>query len=322
MTSAVENMAYRNEVPWHGMGNPVSGKMSAEQMRKAAKQDYTVNKVQQFIDIKGKTIKVPNVFALVRSSDNAILSTVGSVYKPVQTDTVFQFFHDFVKEAKMEIETAGSLWNGKYVWVLARVKQADFAIKGKDEMRNYLLLCSPFERGKALIMQYTNVRVVCWNTLCMALGHNAKGHNHAFRMPHTKDFKVEKEEAKRVLGLITEQAAEFKEAASFLATKKISEKQTEKFFLDVLKTKTEAKKAPIALPKFKAALEHAPGQQLISAKGTWWGAVNAVTWVIDHETGKDRETALKNAWLGNHAKTKLKALEIALETANKGNPKK
>jgi phage/plasmid-like protein (TIGR03299 family) len=313
-------MAYAGQVPWHGLGNPVSHKLSAEQMRKEAGQVYTVSKRQvYFTDEQKKQIAIKNKFALVRDSDDKLLSIVGSVYKPVQTKQVFEFFHDFVAAAKMQMETAGSLWEGKYVWALARVVGQDFAIGTgkKDEMRNYLLLCSPFEHGKALIMQYTNVRVVCWNTLSMALGANLKGRGNAFRMPHTKNFEVEKEEAKRVLGLITQQAGEFKEAAAVLAKAKITKEQTEKFFLDVLKKSPDAARTPAALPKYKAALEHAPGAMLPSAKGTWWGAVNAVTYVVDHEQGRSRDTALKNAWLGNQANIKRRALHIALESAKK-----
>lgn len=320
MSSKVEKMAYAGQVPWHGLGHAVSSKLSAEQMRKAAGQDYTVSKRPvQFTDSHGKLVTVPGEYLLVRDSDDKVLSSMGSVYKPVQTKEVFAFFHEFVKEAKMTMETAGSLWDGKYVWALARVTGADFAVGAgkKDEMRNYLLLCSPFVHGKALIMQYTSVRVVCWNTLSMAIGANLKGKGHSFRMPHTKNFEVEKEEAKRVLGLITEQSKQFKEAASFLATRKITKEQTEQFFLDVVKKDEEAKKTPVILPKFKAALEHAPGAMLPSAKGTWWGAVNAVTYVADHEVGKSRDTALKNAWFGNYRDVKERALELALVSAKK-----
>lgn len=321
MTSAVEKMAYAGAVPWHGLGNPVAHNLSAEAMRKAAGQDYTVSKrALAYADREGKKfIELPKEtkkFALVRDSDDKVLSFVGSVYRPVQTSQVFAFFHDFVKEAKMKMETAGSLWGGKYVWCLARVVGQDFELgtgKGqKDEMRNYLLLLAPFEHGKALIMQWTSVRVVCWNTLCMALGASLKGKGHAFRMAHTKDFEVEKEEAKRVLGLIMTQSKEFKDASEFLAKKKITKEKTDKFFLDVLKSEEDAKRTPNMMPKFKAALEHAPGATLVSAKGTWWGALNAVTYVIDHESGKSRDTALKNAWLGALSNVKREALKLAL----------
>ena len=325
MSHKVENMAYVRQVPWHGLGFQMKDGASASAMRKAAKQDYHVNKCPagvllpdgtwiKDLDPKGKE----QGFYLVRDTDNKILSHVGRLYQPVQTETIFQFFHDFVEAGQMEMETSGSLDGGRIVWALARVKQADFALgKGKDEMRNYLLLCSPFERGKALTMQWTNVRVVCWNTLCMALGSNLKGKGHAFRMAHTRDFKVEKTEAAKAMGLVIDQSKIFADAAALLAKKKAKAEEVELFFQQVLgKTPEEVKtRIPAALPKYRAALEQAPGADLITAKGTWWGAVNAVTWVVDHEQGKSRDSALKNAWLGNQAILKRKALSLALEAA-------
>lgn len=319
MSHAVENIAYAGETPWHGLGFPVAANLSAAEMRKAAKQDYHVSKRPMYVKVGDEYIADKKTFQLVRDSDNAFLSAVGTGYRPVQTEQVFDFFHDFVKSAKMRMETAGSLWEGRYVWALARINNSDYVIGKKDEMRNYLLLCSPFEHGKALIMQYTSVRVVCWNTLTMAVGQSLKGRAHAFRMPHTKDFAVEKETAKKVLGLVTEQSKEFEQAAKLLAKKRVTDAEADKFFLRVLGVDKgelkEGERAPMLMPKFKAARELSPGAQLPSSKGTWWGAVNAVTWTIDHEVGKSRSTALKNAWLGNHADTKRRALEMALVEA-------
>ena len=60
----------------------------------------------------------------------------------------------------------------------------------------------------------------------------------------------------------------------------------------------------------------APGQQMPSALGTLWGAVNAVTYVVDHELGRNRSTALRNAWLGHTANTKRRAMDLALKRAS------
>lgn len=69
------------------------------------------------------------------------------------------------------------------------------------------------------------------------------------------------------------------------------------------------------LAHLRNALTHAPGQQLPSATGTLWGAVNAVTYVVDHELGRDRGAALRSAWFGQKANLKSRALELALERA-------
>ena len=126
------------------------------------------------------------------------------------------------------------------------------------------------------------------------------------------------------LGLAVKQTAEFKEVVTLLSKKKMTPKATEDYFCDVLQfdpKKADKKKdgeaqEPRMLPKFRAALTHAPGQELPSALGTAWGSFNAVTAVIDHETGRgDRSVALKNIWLGHQAGVKRRALDLAVELA-------
>jgi phage/plasmid-like protein (TIGR03299 family) len=308
-------MAYAGEVPWHGLGVNVKDNMTPEQMQKAAKLDWTVSKRRMsFLRADGKTEEIKGEYALVRDSDEQVLTTVGATYKPVQNSQAFDFFKKFTKAGHMKMETAGSLWGGRYVWALARLGK-DFSVGKTDEIRPYLLICSPHVHGRSLLMQYTAIRVVCWNTLTMAVGANVKGDGTGFRMPHSRDFSVEASVAEQALGLMVQQTDDFKEASNFLAKKKAKADEIDKFFLEVLRVKDDAKKTPIALPKFRAALNHAPGAQLSTAKGTWWGALNAVTYVIDHETGRERATSLRNAWVGHTAGIKRRALALALEKA-------
>jgi len=321
MVSAVETMAYANEVPWHGLGESVSDQLTPEQMLKAAQLDWSVSKEKMYL---GNGKQVPGKYALVRDKDNSVLSVVGQTYKPVQNERAMSFFKQFTEAGQMTMETAGSLWDGRYVWSLARLGK-DFTLGKKDEMRNYLLLASPHVHGKALVMQFTSVRVVCWNTLTFALGNSLKGGVNAFRMPHSTRFDdTVKEQAKAALELGIGQADEFKEAATLLSKKKAKSEDVEEFFCEVLqfdpkraeKKKSGGNKEPHKLPKFRAALEYAPGVDLNTAKGTWWGALNAVTYTIDHEVGKNRNTALKNAWLGHTAGIKRRAMELALDKAS------
>lgn len=325
MSHKVESMAWANEVPWHGLGVQVADTLTPAQMLKASQCDWTVSKRRIYMDGKdqhGKAakIEVPQEFALVRDSDQSVLSMVGSSYEPVQNETVFEFFKDFCKAGKLKIETAGSLWGGRYVWVLARVN-ADFQVGKSDEVRPYILMMSPHVFGKALLFQYTPIRVVCWNTLTYALGEKLRGDGSGFRILHSQDFKVKSEEAKLALKLALDQTTEFKAASILLAKKRATDEKVGEFFLRVLRptaTKTELadmKKTPVLVPKFQLALEKAPGAQLVTAKGTWWGALNAVSYIIDHEIGRDRQTGLKNAWLGYHANTKMRALKLAMEYA-------
>jgi phage/plasmid-like protein (TIGR03299 family) len=330
VVDAVETMAWTNQVPWHGLGFQVADNLTPKQMMKAAKIDWTVSKRPMFFqNEKGVYVPVKEEFALVRDTDETRLSTVGQVYKPVQNEEAIEFFSKFVKAGHMKMETAGALWNGRYVWGLAKISK-DFNLGGKthDKVSGYLLMASPHVRGKAMVIQFTPIRVVCWNTLNFALGSDLKGHGGAFRMWHSQKFDDDmKAQAEQALGLATKQMDTFQEAAVLLAKAKAKPEAVEEFFADVLrwnpKKKAAAKKAkaekeakePRKLEQFRQALVHSPGAQLNTAAGTWWGALNAVTYTVDHNEGRERSTALRSAWLGTAAGMKRRALDLALDRA-------
>lgn len=328
MSDHVETMAWVREVPWHGLGREVSGDLSPAQMLKAAQLNWRVEKRPVYgKTAEGKFVPIPGKFGLTRDKDDAVLSIVGSTYKPVQNEEAFDFFKKFTQAGHMNMETAGSLWGGRYTWALAKIN-ADFTLGKKDPVKSYLLLCSPHIHGKSMIIKYTSVRVVCWNTLSWALGADltGKGGGEAgsFRMPHTKLFDdAMKESAMHALGLAKDQASNFKEAALLLSKKKAKVDDVEAFFCEVLRyDPRKARKLadgrdaePRLLSRFRDALQFAPGQDILTAKGTWWGAVNAVTYTIDHAVGRERDTALKGAWFGSNAQVKTRALDLALVKA-------
>lgn len=332
MAHNVETMAYAGQVPWHGLGFAVADNLTVKQMLKAAKLDWTVSKRQlSFPGANGKPVDYPDWFSLTRDSDNRPLTMVGKKYKPVQNAQAMEFFREFCEAGKMKLVTAGSLYGGRYVWALAEVNHGhgEFDVKSgktKDHMKSYVLLMSPHVAGKSLLIKFTSVRVVCWNTLCMALGGvpGTKQDKSAFRMPHTLHFDDKmQQKAKEALGLAQVQADAVREAAQFLASHKARKDDVDAYFGDVLnyapsqrKQVAGSERVPRMLPMFQDALERAPGANLNTAKGTWWGALNAVTYVIDHEFGNTRDTALRSAWFGPAATMKREALRFALERAS------
>lgn len=327
MSHEVETMAYNKaEVPWHGLGFPVDDTLSPDEMLRAARIDWTVSKRQMFFkDDDGNDVKVDDQFALVRDSDFRALTTVGSVYRPTQNAIAMEFFSKFCKAGHMKMETAGSLWHGRIVWVLASINQ-DFSVSiGKkaadDEVKMYLLMMSPHVFARSMVFMTTAVRVVCQNTLNFALRRGLKGTGGVFRHSHITEFNDEvKKKAESALGMAVSQAEELKIITNRLAGKKAKTADVEAFFQKVAEwdPKDENRKSkdePRIIRKFKSALTFAPGADLASAQGTWWGAVNAVTHVVDHELGKDRDTALEAAWIGRHAETKRRAFDLAIEAA-------
>ena len=142
-----------------------------------------------------------------------------------------------------------------------------------------------------------------------------------FRMPHSMEFTdAVKEQAALALGLAVEQMGEFKEAALMLSKKRVTEEKVTEYFNDVMeydpvRAAKEGKPKPRIINYFEQALIEAPGQDLNTAKGTWWGALNAVTHVVDHKLGHERETALRSAWFGQKSTYKRRAFDLALERA-------
>lgn len=311
MSHDIETTAWTNETPWHGLGTKVSSKLSPAQMLKAAGLDWAVNKRPMFYeDSKGlPNLKVPDAYALVRDSDGSVLDVVGNQYTPVQNEQAFKFFNDFVKAGKAKMDTAGSLRKGKMVWGLASLGNS-FTLPGKDKVDGYLLVASPHEQGKSLRIQFTAVRVVCNNTLTMAL--NSSEIEQIFRHAHRRPFddtmiKI----AKEALGIANEQFETFAEQAEALAKKKITDQKAEDFLRAVFEP--TPKKSNKALNLAMQALEHAPGQDLLSAKGTAWGVLNAVTYTTDHLLSRSADTRLNKAWFGRTAALKQRALELAGE---------
>jgi phage/plasmid-like protein (TIGR03299 family) len=323
------SMAYTKSggVPWHGLGEAVEDNMTPTQMLKAASLDWKVEKRPLFFNAKekgAKQVEVPDKFALVRATDDQVLSIVGSVYKPVQNEQVMDFFKKFTKAGHMTMETAGSLQNGQYIWALARVgKEIYVDAKKKDEVRPYLLISQPHVIGKAMVIQYTPIRVVCWNTLNLALGAGLKGGKSAFRMPHSIEFNdTVKSTAEAALGLAQEQTTVFADAVQLLAKKKAKPEHVETYFCEVLKydpkegkKENKTEREPRMLGMLRNALTHSPGNDMNTAKGTWWGALNAVTYVVDHELGRDRGASLRTAWLGQKANLKRRAFDLAIDKA-------
>lgn len=310
MAHNIESIAWTNEVPWHGLGTKVADNLTTTQMLKAAKLDWTVSK-QPLVTEAG--VKVPGFFGLMRDSDDSVLDVTGPDYTPVQNVDAFKFFDTFLKAGNAKLDTAGSLNDGKMVWGLASLGKS-FTLAGKDRVDSYLLAVIPHQQGKTLKYMSTNIRVVCNNTLTMAL---KAGSSNVFKHIHRKDFtEATVEEARKVITNTHEQFAEFHAHAETLSKKKFTSAASVEYLAGVFEPNDKLadvmRKPSRPLQLAIAALEHAPGANIASAKGTAWGALNAVTYTVDHLMGRKVDRRLARAWLGKTAELKRQALELAI----------
>lgn len=314
MSHNVETMAFAGQVPWHGLGEKVSNDLSPMQMMQKAGVDWRVTKVPTVAMYDGEIIET-GTEALIRESDNRVLSpSVGENWEPIQNDEAFNFFNEFCLAGDMEMHTAGSLQDGRYVWVLAKIKES-FDVLGKDQVDNYMLFSNPHVYGKSANIRMTPVRVVCNNTLNMSM--NMESVNEAV-INHRTKFNAEK--AKETMGLAHEKFEQYKDAANFLATKRYTQDNLVTFLNTVFpaantkrKIVTEVKDLSTTAKKTLEVMDTQPGAHY--APGTFWNALNAVTFMTDHQLGRTADARMKSAWFGVNQSRKLKAVNTALEMA-------
>lgn len=316
MAHKVETMAYAGEVPWHGLGTKVEDNLTPAEMMKAAGLDWTVSKRPAEVKDNDTYIKSDDWNLLVRDTDKYILGPCGKNYIPIQNSDVFQFFDSFVKKGDMTMGTAGSLDNGRQVWGLANIQQG-FKLPGKDEVQGHLLISQPHQWGKSMTIMFTPVRVVCNNTLTMALGQAGE----RFRLPHIKAFDASVQmAAQEALGLASSQLEKFEEQAKFLASKQYDDAVLDRFIAKLFQPVLIDGEKDVDRTQYNRTCETVhellytqPGAKMSS--GSWWSALNAVTYYTDHKAGNKRDASLHSAWFGPRAATKRRALELATEYA-------
>ena len=202
MAHQIEQIAYVGETPWHGLGNQLSPHQPIEVWAEQAGMDWRIESSDVSYmaqNERGQSIIMPyeEQRVLYRSDTHAPLSVVSQRYQEVQPKQILEFYRDLTEQSGFELETAGVLKGGKKFWALAKTGQTS-ALKGKDVSNGYILLATACDGTLATTAQFTSIRVVCNNTLAIAL----KGQNSSagvVKVPHSTKFDAEK--IKQQLGI-------------------------------------------------------------------------------------------------------------------------
>ncbi|MFA5488822.1 MAG: DUF932 domain-containing protein [Candidimonas sp.] len=348
MTAAVETMAYAGATPWHGLGKPVSDNLTPTEMTVAAGIDWSIA-VRDFPVVEGLTNDT-NLRLLVRENADGtanLFDTVSNRYKPIQNVDAMQLFADVVATGDMTMETAGSLKDGHIVWGLA--KTAEGFDLGGDPVEGYLLMYLPHKPGACLQARYTPTRVVCRNTLSIALSETSISGVVKHRHDRLLTDAV-MESMKEQLGVRKSLMSDLSDQAKHLAGVSLNEADMIRYLAqvfdpsviadldehDMFPTKIEFAKSTNVKSDFtriidgkelnllngKSAfvracreLESQPGWELPSSKWTAWGAFNTVTWGLDHLMGRTDASRME-ASIGRNQLIKDRALDLALKLTN------
>ena len=190
MAANIETMFSLREVPWHGLGRIVSEAPASKEALELAGLDWEVIQ-KDIITVDGYNI-IPGFKANVRSTDDKVLGIVTDRYKVVQNKEAFEFT-DLLLGEGVKYETAGSLQGGRRVWMLARLPH-QYIING-EEITPYMVFTNSHDGSGAIRVAITPVRVVCSNTLNLALS-SAK---RCWSCNHVGDINGKLEDARNTL---------------------------------------------------------------------------------------------------------------------------
>lgn len=321
MSHLVETMAHVGQTPWHQLGQSLPKKQPLEVWAQAAGMQWHIRETpvrymatDDDASLYGEAMEFPEQKVLYRSDTKAPLSVVSGRYQVVQPQEVLAFYRDLTEVSGYEMETAGVLKGGRKFWALARTGKSS-TLKGSDVVNGYLLLATSCDGTLATTATPTTIRVVCNNTLSIAL----QGANSAIKVPHSTSFDALA--VKKQLGIAVSQWDGFMYRMKTLSERKVKSHEAMNYFLKVLcqaEGQTDAPQALMnerALKKVQALYEgQGRGAELQAAKDTAWGLLCAVTEYVDHERrARSPAFRLDSAWFGQGAVLKQKALDHALQ---------
>lgn len=326
MVAAVESMFFKGSTPWHGLGQeiPEEKRLSVPDALVVAGCDWEVGKIPLIVAssddvplaIRGKEVKA---YATYRMTDNTILGDhVGKRYTLYQNRKAFEWFQPYLDHNEAEFHTAGSLNNGKTVWVLAKINRNPLKIVKGDEVEKYLLLSNSHDGTKSIKIGFTPIRVVCVNTLAMA--HNSVN-SKLLKVRHSARAEQAMEGIRETVDVWNQAFEATAEQYRYLATRGVNQADLETYVKIVLapkKTYNEGEevsgKMRGMMEKVFAAMEDPRGGQ--TAPGSWWAAYNAVTEYLSFDKAvHNNSNRLRELWYGVGAKTNQRALNLALQMA-------
>lgn len=313
---AKDNMFSVNEVPWHKLGVVLPNAPTVAEAILAAGLNWEVGTKPLFTK-EGEAVEAMATF---RKDDNSILGVVGNSYKPLQNSEAFNFFQPFLDTKEAALETAGSLKDGRRVWVLAKINRQDSVIvpKADDRISKYVLLSNSHDGTLAVRVGFTPIRVVCNNTLTLA--HDSEL-SQLIRIKHVGNVVGSLEKVREIMDTANATFEATAEQYRFLATKNMNQKDLEKYVKIVFATNKQSREASSpeelnsgarVMPEIQRLFEHGQGNDMPGVKGTYWAAYNAITEFVQYNRGNDTAGRLDSTWFGTGMTINKKALKTAL----------
>ncbi len=285
------------EKAWHGLGQIVKDYPASKEALEFAGLNYTVEKRPIFTygtpnfkadpdaDIVIPEIEVPGYFATVRTDTDQVLGMVGKDYRIVQNTDAFTFFDSIVGGDGILYETAGALGNGERIFITAKLP--DYIKVGSDDLiEKYIFLTTSHDGSGSITAAFTPIRVVCVNTLSMALNNCSN----VVKIRHTESAQERLKQAHKIMGISSTLSTQLEVIFNEWTKVKITDKQVMRLIQEAMAPSKEVlenirRGADDQLSTvFRNVCDNAfvyamtsPTQQTETTKGTLFGAYNAIT---------------------------------------------
>ena len=311
------SMMYVGPPPWHGHGQALDHPATAEEAISAASLDWEVEKQPLYAGGEGVAYRVDGKFAIVPkhkwgTEECPVFGIVGTDYTPLQNRDAFRFFDPIVGEGAAIYHTAGALGDGERIWILVKLP-GSIKVTGQDISEKYLLLSNSHDGESSVQIKFTPIRVVCWNTLTMAL---SKGPT--IRAAHTRDVHERLKHARLTLRLINDHYAKIEETFKRMAATQMTAARLKEYFTTVFPDPSDSndkqgqRRAVQNRDRAVHLFENGRGNRLSGVRGTLWAAYNGVAEFVDYRsTRRTQEEQLESIWFGDGYLLKARAFEIA-----------
>jgi phage/plasmid-like protein (TIGR03299 family) len=282
-----DNMISVREVPWHGLGVILPDyTKTVWEAADAANLTWNVTMVPvSFQGTDNQTYNMPKRFVVRRDDVNVGIGLVSHMYRPLQNRDMWEFVDSFAQRSKAQVETAGSLENGSRTWVL--MKNGTVEYLNGDPVDQYFLIQNAFDANRSLRMLFTKVRVVCNNTLTLALS----GAKSTFFVRHVRNAKDRLNEVDKALGFQFKYEGQMTKVMGKLVKLKIKSNDRRAVLDQIFPVKMEDGKVVEAAERFRNRMlnriieltETGAGTDIKGVMGTGYGLLQAVAEYADHE---------------------------------------
>lgn len=305
-----DKMAFTGELPWHRLGKRFDNAMTAEEAMEGAGLGYIVTKENLCLENTGERV---NAYATYNNDNKKILGFVGGNYEVIQNSKAFQFFDVLTEKGMAIYETAGALGDGEKVWLLAKLPKSFSPVAG-DLIEQYCMLTTSHDGSTPCQVGFTPIRVVCQNTLNIAL----KQTTNIVKVRHTMNADVRLEEAARIIKSMNDYFEQMGEQCHVLANFEIDDDYINDYINGLFMNESDvAEKGPgrairqKKIDMFRNRLTNGRGVDLPGVVGTAWWCLNAAVEIADYSLPKKMQDPTETVVYGAMQKLKQKAWDLS-----------